>query len=87
MSALVCVLALRAVVNQLLQAWKRKKLPIWMICTELKKSDFLSPSPHLNNASWYILKNQNKAYSATIANSSIIVIDLGIHTILCYNVG
>ena len=58
-----------------------------MIFTEFKKSDFLSPLPHFNNASRYILKNQNKAYSAVIANSSIIVIDLGIHTILCYNVG
>ena len=87
MSALVCVLALRAVVNQLLQAWKRKKLPIWMICTELKKSDLLSPSPHFNNALWYIPKNQKKANSAVIANTIIIVIDLGINTILCYNVG
>ena len=33
------------------------------------------------------LKTKNKANSAVIANSSIIVIDLGIHTILCYNVG
>ena len=89
MSALVCVLALRVVVNQLLQSWKRKSCLYEWFVQSLKSQIFFRhrPSPHFINASWYILKNQNKANSAVIANSSIIVIDLGIHTILCYNVG
>ena len=78
MSALVCVLALRVVVNQLLQSWKRKSCLYEWFVQSLKSQIFCRhrPSPHFNNASRYILKNQNKANSTVIANSSIIVIDL-----------